>query len=300
MLALNKCTNKLESIYRARKDKKYSCIGCKKDMIVKEGNINKKHFSHMPNVTPCNYISHPNENEKHLQAKYIIKDLLNAKEYITINQKCDTCKKTYIYNEFNTLEGHADVEQSFKHNNHNYRADVALLNNNKISHIFEILNTSRTDEEKRPEPWFELDCNDILALKDIYVLTCKRDYKCMRCKTRSEKSKIIMDESEIRGIIIRDEMHSFLHNNNMFKSEMQKIEDKKIKFKKELNEIESEYFYKYNQIKYECDEKLCKIHERFNQKKEVDEDIFKYFDAFKNVNIKKKRKAGLKIYLKIY
>ena len=77
----------------------------------------------------------------------------------------------------------------------NRRACIAYLENDKIKYIFEICDTNKTDENNRPEPWFEIDVRTILKLytdsnnKKELEIPCIRKIKCKKCFDKKEQKK---------------------------------------------------------------------------------------------------------------
>ena len=115
------------------------------------------------------------------------------------------CKTRYDGNSCGTHES-AGMEHDIKYDvndtivieyrdiNNKYIADVAIINEGKVKYIFEIKNTHSTTTDVRPEPWFEINAQEILEDEnneegDIY-LTCIRNNKnryCSNCRIIDEE-----------------------------------------------------------------------------------------------------------------
>ena len=198
MGAINKNTNNYEYPRIADKNNKYKCPNCDKNVIFRKGKIKQPHFAHYKSDNPCSYYEKPNETQIHKDAKLLMKTLLDNKNKILFYRECYEClleENTIFeyeitdndYNE-NTI---ATMEYRFNYNNSNRSADVALVENKDIKYIFEICYKSKTKEENRPEPWFEINSekliNNINSVKNINTnneirIECIREYKCEYCK----------------------------------------------------------------------------------------------------------------------
>jgi hypothetical protein len=186
--ALKKDTN--EYIYPsiASKLDRYICPECKKDLILKQGNIRVHHFSHVKDDSPCNYYIKPSETQIHKDAKMLIKSLLEQKKQITITRKCfnNTCSdiEEYEIPLFSELSK-SIIEYRFNFNGIKI-ADVAYIDNNELFCIFEIYNTHRTEEINRPEPWFEIDAKELINIAnsnpDSINIKCIRRKRCDDCE----------------------------------------------------------------------------------------------------------------------
>ena len=186
---LDKKTNDYVNIHQAKRKIFYSCLDCKSDVILRAGLKNKKHFAHHNSNSNCtfyeNHGNYPGESKMHKDAKYRIESIINKNKTLKINKECNECceiKTTLIKNTGNIK---AVQEYKFVFNNSNKSADVAILKNNKLDSIIEIFHTHATNEQDRPEPWFELSAFDVLEKteteKENYELKCSRMFICKSC-----------------------------------------------------------------------------------------------------------------------
>lgn len=224
MGAINKLTNNYEYPKIANKKNKYLCPSCEKDVIFKNGKIKKPHFSHLKSLNPCFYYDKPSETQIHKDAKLLMKSLLDNKKILNFYKKCNSCEDNIIdicnsYNE-NTK---AIIEYKFLYNNSNRSADVALIENDKIIYIFEICYKHKTKEENRPEPWVEINAEDLInnINNGIYIdekgninIECIRNYICNKCieyekiakeKLQKEKEEYIQREKERQEFFLKQQ-----------------------------------------------------------------------------------------------
>jgi endogenous inhibitor of DNA gyrase (YacG/DUF329 family) len=186
--ALIKDTNQYEHPKVAKKETKYTCPGCSRDVIFKQGEINAAHFAHKSSENPCQYYNRPNESQIHKDAKLKLKHLLCVIQEVYIIRSCDTCNRsTYNYNNdchrpscscgfdldiggnYNNTDGcyctsqlyEIVLEYRFEHNGSYRIADVAILQDKQLKFIFEICYKNKTKEINRPEPWIEIDADSL-------------------------------------------------------------------------------------------------------------------------------------------
>jgi hypothetical protein len=197
MGAINKNTNNYEYPKIASKKCKYKCPDCEKDVIFKKGIILKPHFAHYKSEKPCYYYDKPSETQIHKDAKLLLKTLLDNNHEISFHRECCKClfEEPSIFgykiskNDYNE-NTKSIMEYKFNYNHSNRSADVALIENDEIKYIFEICYKNKTKEENRPEPWFEINAEDlinqmnsgeIIDEEGTITIQCIRDYKCEEC-----------------------------------------------------------------------------------------------------------------------
>lgn len=220
MGAINKNTNDYEYPRIANKSNKYKCPCCEKDVIFRNGKIKQPHFAHYKSESPCHYYDRPNETQIHKDAKLLMKSLLDGKKNIYITRNCNHCEQRVerdggfeenifdcISNDDYSENTHAVIEHRFNYNNSNKSADVALVENDVIKFIFEICYKNKTNEENRPEPWFEFNAEDLISKinsgegvdEDGNVnIECIRNYKCDFCVEYEEDERQRREEHEKR------------------------------------------------------------------------------------------------------
>lgn len=198
MGALNKETNKYEYAKIAIKKNKYMCPECKRDVILKKGEIKAHHFAHYRTENPCTYYDRPSESQIHKDAKMLMKTLLENKRHLCFNR---TCKKCKIIQKI-TVDSYTDntkieLEYRFQYNNKLQIADVAYLDDG-LKYIFEICYRHKTLSEKRPEPWVEIDAESFIntANDEISEIQCIRNEICKDCKIQEEVAEKIRCERE--------------------------------------------------------------------------------------------------------
>ena len=209
MGAINKLTNNYEYPKIAIKGKnKYKCPCCEKDVIFKKGLIKQPHFSHYKSDNPCYYYDKPNETQIHKDAKLLMKSLLDNKKHICVHKSCNYCERRncnyteelcYDIDNDYSENTEAVIEYKFYYNNSNRSADIALIEKDKIKYIFEICYKNKTKEENRPEPWIEINAEDLINKinsgenvdeEGNIRIKCIRNYKCEKCVEYEENENI--------------------------------------------------------------------------------------------------------------
>jgi len=211
MGAINKLIDKYEYPKIATKGKnKYKCPCCEKDVIFKKGLIKQPHFAHYKSDNPCYYYDKPCETQIHKDAKLLLKTLLDNKSEICFHRECNNCmfeepdiiEYKISKNDYNE-NTKAIIEYKFMFNNSTRSADVAFIENDNIKYIFEICYKNKTKEENRPEPWIEINAEDlinkinsgeIIDEEGNISIECIRNYKCDKCikYEENENSKRIL------------------------------------------------------------------------------------------------------------
>jgi len=189
----------------ALKGRNYKCPECQNPVIFRNGKIKAKHFAHKANSN-CSFYDHPNESQLHREAKRQMCAHLNNKRSLIIQRKCLTCPqmKEYELSKFYTESCCAKEEHNFDYNNSKYSADVALLDNDKILLICEILHTHKTAEDRRPEPWVEVRSIDVInqinSSGSIPNLNCMRNpilcESCVKKQIELEQRKIELEKKQ--------------------------------------------------------------------------------------------------------
>lgn len=193
--AINKATNQYVYPSIANKQDKYICPECNKDLIIRQGDIRIHHFAHIRDDNPCTYYNRPSESQIHKDAKLLLKRVLDDKKEISIERECIGLSSTYNC-PFSSIEVHTipiisessniHIEYRFEYNGIKI-ADVAYIDDNEIVCLFEIYNKHKTDEQNRPEPWFEIDAYELINTVNssninTYTLKCIRKLHCNDCK----------------------------------------------------------------------------------------------------------------------
>jgi len=197
--AINKLTGEYVYPKIANKKDEYICPECNKDLILCQGNIKAHHFRHkVDSINPCHHYSNPTESQIHKDAKMLLKNLLERKIKISFIRNCCSCKKNEEY-EIPEIIGQSviEIEYRFEYNGVKI-ADVAYIDDEELLCIFEICNTHKTCSENRPEPWFEIDAENLIKMANNNALSslqikCIRVEKCDECIER-EKNRLKQDK----------------------------------------------------------------------------------------------------------
>ncbi len=199
---LNKTTDKYVYPKIANKADQYVCPDCTKDLTLCQGEIRIPYFRHkIDAINPCNHYSSPSESQIHKDAKLLLKELLDSKTLFTMTRLCSCCKEK---DEFDipdmTDESVVELEHRFNYNNGVKIADVAYLDKGQLVCIFEICHTHKTGRENRPEPWFEIDAQKLIAKVNDRVwdktIPCIRRKKCEECVEK----KAVFTNDKIKAV----------------------------------------------------------------------------------------------------
>lgn len=220
----------------ARKGIQYACPSCERDVTFKLGKIKKPHFAHKPSQNPCFYYDRPNESEIHKEAKLVLDRVLKDRRPFEILRECKHCftgnamKVMFSSETFENTE--SKIEYRFVFEEKIKVADVALLKDNNLFAVFEVLYSHATLEGDRPEPWFEFkgleiiqDCNK--RSETLLQLRCVRQHKCDMCDQREK-------EEERRHLLHLKEMEEIRRKEaerqeNKKKEEMRRKEEERLK-----------------------------------------------------------------------
>jgi hypothetical protein len=181
--AIDTSANKYTSPQEANKLCDYKCVECDQKVIFKKGKIRVPHFSHYAHSN-CTYYDHPNESQIHKDAKMRVVSWLKKGIPIKISKNCNQCRHPtqcnveYSVDDLFEMEYRFDIEKL-------YRADVAILNvEHQLKYIIEIKNKHKTDENRRPDPWFEIEAEEIMQKEFLnsIELTDVRSFECKICK----------------------------------------------------------------------------------------------------------------------
>lgn len=216
--AINKLNEEYENVCNATKENSYKCPECESDVILRKGTKNRIHFAHKKE-SDCKYCEHPSESEIHKEGKRVIKMLLEKNE-LNICKECQECgEKEFVKIPEYAKEKTVKLEHSFNYDIYNEEinengvlriADVAYLNSNKeIIWICEILNTHKTKEEDRPEPWNEIEAKELLkkVKKGGTEIKCSREYICEKCY---EKRYKLMDKLSLKELLNSEYLEWFI------------------------------------------------------------------------------------------
>ena len=189
----------------ATKNEDYVCTSCLKDVIFRNGDINRPHFAHKKSDDPCKQYISPGESQIHKDAKMLLKYLIDNKYNLIFERFCKECNGISKIKLPNLEDTNVIEEYRFEHLDSIRIADVALVKNNQPIFIFEIFNTHKTNEDDRPEPWVELDASKFLDIcyknlneeSKTITLTCIRKYEtCEKCLEYFDKYGITLSIQE--------------------------------------------------------------------------------------------------------
>lgn len=155
----------------------YTCPDCKEKVILKNGEIKRPHFSHLPqSAHNCDY--YERESLQHYLAKHLLKYFLDQNFTIKLNLRChnyidalDRCCD--LFYTINIKKEDSDtVISEYSSDESKERYDLAIVSRNKynkdildIKYIFEIKHTHSI--ESRPEPWYEVEASEVLNYSNL-------------------------------------------------------------------------------------------------------------------------------------
>jgi hypothetical protein len=231
MGAINKVTEQYEYPRIAKKANKYICPDCKKDVILKKGAIRVHHFAHYKSENPCVYYNNPGESQIHKDAKMAFKTVLDSDINITFTRKCNCCKNNHKHNiDKKSEKSIIKLEHGFLFNNSHKKADIAYIEEEQIKYIFEICYKHKTSSDNRPEPWFEIDAEELLNSinnekhsDNVIDVFCIRNQKCNDCILREIEEKEKWQQRQIE----ETEKRRLREAEQKERQRMREIEEKK-------------------------------------------------------------------------
>ena len=153
---------------KALKGRSYICAECSQRVILRQGTVRVHHFAHFTPTTKCKFYENSGESENHKHAKFLLSKWLNEKKPMSFGWNC---QKQTLFGTCGTSDGYTDHKIEYKDGDEvvleyrdtikKYIADIAILNNGKIRYIIEVKHSHQTTTDIRPEPWFEVNANDI-------------------------------------------------------------------------------------------------------------------------------------------
>jgi hypothetical protein len=171
--------------------------------------------------------------------------MLDKKIPISFIRNCCSCKKdTDFHIPEVSVHSSVEIEYRFEYNGPKI-ADVAYLENGNLSYVFEILNTHRTDPEKRPEPWFEIDAETFiknasdpeLFLLKIHCVRCEKCEDCILQEKREEEIRFERMKKEEEFRLERIKREEELRIERMRRETELKIEQMRKMKEEKINEI---------------------------------------------------------------
>ena len=249
--AINKRTNKLELPIFANKydinniKNEFLCCDCNQGLNLAKGGKRRHYFAHicLDKCQTHTLSDKLNESVIHLEAKRQLKIILESSIQVSIQRKCpykSTCIHTTIIPKLETTD-EIVLEYSFIYKGQKY-ADVALINKNilQMKYCFEIKMTSKTEEWKRPEPWFEFDAlsvlNTIAKLEKDSTSIIFDDIRCVNCDKCQKQYLFSLFSKELKQTFIEKENEVRRKENEVRRKKLMGVNE--IIRKKQLEEIE--------------------------------------------------------------
>jgi hypothetical protein len=275
----------------AFKERKYYCPDCPADdneviFCAENSLVVTPYFRHnFKNKTnPCRRYTKPSAKTIHDEAIKVLKIMLEDRtSTIVINQKCKLYGNECGFmteNEMPQLTIHDEIviEAQFRlrtgtDGEVSRKADIGWFRSGKLFKIFEVRYSHATDECDRPDPWYEIEAEDILKCEKNtegeYVFNCCRNARradcpdCLLKQQREQASAQRLKENQIRWAREKQEkeeeaegiriMNAQLEwQNHIEDTNNKKIEDEKRKAKQaEIDERIYQQMLIYNKEKAE-------------------------------------------------
>lgn len=193
-------TNEYITPNKAQKGREYKCADCDQRVIIRKGDVRIHHFAHFNPSSKCRFYIGSGESENHKHAKLLLSEWLKAKKPINFTWSClnqnkhGTCQ-TYDWNTDHDIEYKDGDEVIIEYRDpvKKYIADVAVLNNGTVRYIIEVKHSHQTTSTTRPDPWFEVDADEIdegchYGEDVIYLNNCRiNDTRyCSNCTVKKE------------------------------------------------------------------------------------------------------------------
>lgn len=166
---------------------KYECPECKANVFPRRTEKKRWHFVHYVD-TSCNRFrafETNSESFEHKLAKVLLEEILkNQIPIIIFGAPCNTTNCTSKLKDMTIIYTLDDVVQKEYRLENGGIADVVLKQENNM-YIFEIFHTSRTKNETRPDPWFEIKASEVIQNYDnkinTVILHDIKKYSCGDC-----------------------------------------------------------------------------------------------------------------------
>ena len=191
---VNSKTGIYTKIEDAKKGNEYACIKCSAPVIVREGDVRQKHYSHLATTTcmsrssSSSSQSNTGETPDHYQSKIILKNCIDTKRNINVSRECIGLKCSVVES-FEIPTQYATFTE-IEHNLNPGVCDVYMETPTQ-SYIFEVFKSHKTTE--RSGIWFEIDSREIIQSYyeegDLHF-KCIRYWRCNDCAVKeAEQSR---------------------------------------------------------------------------------------------------------------
>jgi len=180
--ALSLYSDDIVTIDQALPHRTYRCSKCRCKMHVVNGLERRKHFRHQRDAA-CKGSSP--ESYSHYTAKKRLSEILENQMKIVVKRvtiDLSNSNSAVYSSETLTKEEGETVVLEYRDPNGVWRADLAVLRSDgSLKFIVEILYTHATGENVRPEPWYEVEAEEVLRAnvldEENLVLQEKRAWK---------------------------------------------------------------------------------------------------------------------------
>jgi len=222
------------------KHEDYRCPECRREVILRRGDINVAHFSHKASQDPCrqyNGNGGGGEGSRHRNAKLMLKNILETPRHFTIIQACNMCKNP----NYHTIPTNAKPQLEVRVEGG--VADVYLkVGDREI--IFEVFNTHAT--YRRKGEWYELTCGEIeeeYSPTGKITMHCCREWRCSDCEAEVRRNhELRIQQEERRQKELERQFNEMLEREAIeLKEKAKQMEAQRIQREAERKEMEREW-----------------------------------------------------------
>lgn len=187
----------------ASKGRNYVCTDCSQRVVFRCGDVRVPHFAHFTPSIKCTYYNATApESDQHKHAKQLLKTWLSARKEITFGWACRSQTPFGTCGAMTDATDHSveykdgdEVVLEYRDPAGKYVADVAVINAGQVRYIVEVAHSHRTTTTSRPEPWFEVQANNVAkglhgdGDDEIYLEDCRINNSrfCSNCRVKQER-----------------------------------------------------------------------------------------------------------------
>ncbi len=195
----------------ADKGREYRCPGCNSPLILKEGEIRTKHFSHKSDSI-CNF-----ETVLHITAKGLVSQAIKSNSAgttnISVRNHCSGCGQDL----FQELKPGLFSGASEEYRVGDYVCDVVGFIGAQPRLAIEIRNTHAVNEVKArelPIHWIELDAAEVVDKPDLWktIQSRLKDAFCTGCKKQADSIHSVADKWAIDRSLYTPHKNPLLSN----------------------------------------------------------------------------------------
>lgn len=187
-------TGAMVQVAAADRSCSYSCPGCGAKLVLRNGDIRQKHFSH-PSHPSCTQETILHQTAKALLAEVIQANALGLEAAIELGCQCRWCDRQY----FAVLKAGTFSKATVEKAVGPYIGDVVAASAGKDALVLEVVVTHHIEPEKAVNlalPWIEVMADDILADPRRWnpIQAKLQPTTCSECKEYSRKVQEVCEK----------------------------------------------------------------------------------------------------------